>query len=104
MWKFSLALLLAAAGLAAGPPVQDPSGYQQPGVGSMFDHSDPGPSLDRDAVRAAVDEMEPLFDGLAREPRRLDKASKDALFLALKLEYNLGGQVSASRRLLEQSE
>ena len=104
MWKFSAAMVLAAACLAAGPPLQDPSAYQQPGPGSMFDHTDAGPALDRDALRAAVDDTEPLFDGLARETRRLDKAAKDALFLALKLEYNLGSQVSAARRLLEESE
>ena len=104
MWKFSAILALAAAGLAAGPPPQNPSAYDQPGTGSMFDHTDAPPALDRGSLAQHVDEALPLYDALARETRRLDKAAKDALIVALKAEYGLDGQAGPSREALEKSE
>jgi len=104
MWRLSLVLLSLSAGLAAGPPIQDPSGYDQPGVGSMFDHTDPEPGIDRSSLADRADETEPLYDALARETRRLDKPAKDALYQSLRTDYELGGQVGPSRRLLEGSE
>jgi hypothetical protein len=104
MWKFSVVLVLAAASMAAAPPVQDPSAFEQPGAGSMFDHSDPEPAMDSNSLRDKVDEAEPLYDALARETRRLDKPTKDALIQALAADYGLNGQIGPARRLLELSE
>jgi hypothetical protein len=104
MWKFSLGLALVAAALAAGPPLQDPSAFDQPGAGSMFDHTDAPAAIDNNSLRDRVDETEPLYDALARETRRLDKSAKEALYQSLRMDYGLGGQVGVSRRILEGSE
>ncbi|HXC64174.1 MAG TPA: hypothetical protein VNZ67_07435 [bacterium] len=104
MWKFSAILALAAAGLAAGPPPQNPSVYDQPGTGSMFDHTDAPAEVDRSSLAQRVDEALPLYDALARETRRLDKAAKDALIASLKADYGLDGQAGPVRQALEKSE
>jgi hypothetical protein len=101
MWRFSLVLALAAAGLGAAPPVQDPSAFDQPGAGSMFDHTDAPAAIDSNSLGQMVDETEPLYDALARETRRFDKAAKEALYGSLKRDYDLGGQTGATRRILE---
>ncbi|HTB35290.1 MAG TPA: hypothetical protein VK842_10530 [bacterium] len=105
MWKFSLVLVFAAAAaLWAGPPAQDPSAFDQPGAGSMFDHNDPAPALDSNTLNDKVEEMAPLYDALARETRRLAPAGQDRLYGSLRSDYDLGGQVGAVRRILERSE
>jgi|GEM_PF-3997065 hypothetical protein len=104
MWKFSAVLVLAAAGLAAGPPPQNSGAYDQPGTGSMFDHADEPAPVDRTSLAERVDEALPLYDALARETRRVDKSAKDALLASLKADYGLDGQAGPARQALEKSE
>jgi len=72
--------------------------------GTAFTHRAKPRDYDKNQLRAEVDETQSLFDSLARESRRLDKAAHEELLKALPMDYNLSDAVSPARKVLEKAE
>lgn len=61
-------------------------------------------TMDRNELRAAVDETQALLDALARETLALPKADHEALYKSLRDEYHLDKFVGKGRKSLEKAE
>ncbi len=60
--------------------------------------------MDRNELRAAVDETQALLDALSRETLALPKADHEALYKSLRDEYHLDKFVGKGRKSLEKAE
>ena len=104
--KSKIMLVLGLAALSTAAPALDVN--SEAGRGNDSVHS-PGlrsskSGLDRNELRAAVDETQALLDSLARETLNLPKAEHEPLYKSLRDEYHLESYVGKGRKSLEQAE
>lgn len=77
----------------------DDSSFKHPPI-----HDGSRTGLDRDALRAKIDEGQALLDSLARESLNLGKADREEIVQSLRTDYHLDKFVGKGRKSLEQAE